>query len=79
MRIKIRITGNEKSRGEKFKSLMERGATSDSVPYGWQEPRLVSQPLVELLWDRKLVTDKDRKGEKMAEYDGNFKGGGGAG
>lgn len=49
MRIKIRITGNEKSRGEKFKSLMERGATSDSVPYGWQEPRLVSQPLVELL------------------------------
>lgn len=38
MRIKIRITGDEKSRGEKFKSLRERRATDGDVTHGWQEP-----------------------------------------
>lgn len=37
MRIKIRITGNEKSRGEKLKTLMEKGATGDDKTPGWQE------------------------------------------
>lgn len=43
MRIKIRITGNEKSRGEKFKSLMDNG---DDVTHGWQEPGSVSQLII---------------------------------
>jgi len=38
MRIKIRITGNEKSRGEKLKTLMEKGATGDDITPAWQEP-----------------------------------------
>lgn len=36
MRMKIRCTENEKSRGEKVKSLRERGTKGDNVTHSLQ-------------------------------------------
>lgn len=38
----------------------------------WQELGLASWPLAELLRERKLINDRNREGEKMAEHDMNF-------
>lgn len=55
---------------------MQKGATGDDITHGWQEPQSVSWSVVELLRDRKLIAEKDGKGERMAEHGGNFKGAG---
>ena len=67
---------NLKERSLRSLRLMQKGVTGDDITHGWQEPWSVSWSVVELLRDRKLIAEKDRKGERMAEHDGNFKGAG---